>query len=489
MPFVRLSRRAIALGVVSLLLVGSASVKLVGGSTAVGATSSGATLITEDFASAASGADFTVAAGAAWTSGGYVFTITQPVDATSGSGHPNVVVHNTVLSGDWTLTTRMAANTTHPGRDSYSIVVGYAGPADYLYANLSEDASPGQDGIYRVSGGVSVELAAFAPSAAMVRNKNYSMTVSKSGTTITLLRDGSTLATVHDGTLAQPGRIGFGSRGSVVTARHLQVVGSSAPSTGTPTPPAPTPTPLATPTPVPTAAPTPSPSPAPPTGVAGLAASDFAPSFAGQPFCTFGHQVAGVSGGVITVTYPAGSSAPSAGAPYGGAQMCVPLASGPVTDMTLGYDVRFPVGFQWVKGGKLPGVYGGVEPFSGGSHNANGWSMRLMWRAGGAAEVYGYISTTTGYGDDWGLGKFSFQADGLWHHLSEHIHLNSAGASDGYVTLAYDGTTFITQVGLAITTTNTPISGLFFSTFYGGHDATWAPTADMHIDFHGFARS
>jgi hypothetical protein len=189
------------------------------------------------------------------------------------------------------------------------------------------------------------------------------------------------------------------------------------------------------------------------------------------------------------VTYPAGSSAPSAGAPYGGAQICESFASGPQTAATLTYQLRIPAGYQFVKGGKLPGVYGGVEPFSGGSHNANGWSMRLMWRAGGAAEVYGYISTTTGYGDDWGRGNFTFQADGQWHHLTEHIHLNSAGQSDGWVTLAYDGHTSINQTGLAITTTNTPITGLFFSTFYGGHDATWAPSAPMHIDFAGFTRS
>jgi hypothetical protein len=192
---------------------------------------------------------------------------------------------------------------------------------------------------------------------------------------------------------------------------------------------------------------------------------------------------------VLTVTYAQGSSAPSAGAPYGGAQICVPLAGGAASDATLSYDVRFPVGFQFVKGGKLPGMYGGVEPFSGGSHNPNGWSMRLMWRTNGAAEVYGYISTSTGYGDSWGRGNFSFQADGQWHHLAEHIHLNTPGQSDGYVTLSYDGSTGINQTGLAITTTATPISGLFFSTFYGGHDSTWSPTADMHLDFANFHAS
>lgn len=220
-------------------------------------------------------------------------------------------------------------------------------------------------------------------------------------------------------------------------------------------------------------------------GSAGLSAV-FGPQFSSRTFCGFSHQNVTAHPGFVTVSYPAGSSAPSAGAPYGGAQLCAPFASGPKTDVTLTYQLRMPVGFQFVQGGKLPGVYGGVEPFSGGSHNAYGWSMRLMWRTAGAGEVYGYISTTSGYGDSWGRGNFRWKADGRWHTVTEHVHLNSPGKSDGWVTLAYDGVRAIDQTGLAVTTTGTPANGLFFSTFYGGHDSTWAPTADEHIDFANF---
>jgi hypothetical protein len=206
-------------------------------------------------------------------------------------------------------------------------------------------------------------------------------------------------------------------------------------------------------------------------------------------FCTFPHPLAAVADGVLTVTYPAGSSAPSAGAPYGGAQLCEPFATGPARSVTLTYEVRFPVGFQFVKGGKLPGIYGGVEPFSGGKHSSNGWSMRLMWRTGGAAEVYAYIATTSGYGDEYGKGNFRWLADGRWHTVSETVTVNTPGANDGSVRLAYDGTVYITQTGLAVTRSQTPALGLFFSTFYGGHDSSWAPTADMHIDFRNFTMS
>jgi hypothetical protein len=210
----------------------------------------------------------------------------------------------------------------------------------------------------------------------------------------------------------------------------------------------------------------------------------FAPAFTAPSFCHFSEQNYSITGGVLTVFYPAGSTAPSAGAPYGGAQDCLPGASGPKTSATLSYRVRFPVGFQWVKGGKLPGLYGGDEPFSGGAHTSNGWSLRLMWRSGGAAEIYGYTANTSGYGDDYQGG--TFLADGQWHTVSEHVQLNTSGVANGVATLAIDGAQVVTVNNLDITNTATPIGGLFFSTFYGGHDATWAPTAAMHVDFSAF---
>ena len=236
---------------------------------------------------------------------------------------------------------------------------------------------------------------------------------------------------------------------------------------------------------------TPAPLPKVPTGQKadnGAIAAFFGPEFAGKALCKFSKQNVLISGSTLTVVYPQGSSAPSAGAPYGGAQLCVPSAAGTSSEATLNYDLRFPVGFQFIKGGKLPGLYGGKPPFSGGKHNPDGWSMRLMWRENGTAEIYGYISTSTGYGDDWTGGGLKFQADGQWHHISEHVRLNTPGQSDGYATLSYDGTEYIHKDGIAVTTTNTPITGLYFSTFYGGHDSTWSPTADMHIDFANFRR-
>jgi hypothetical protein len=212
------------------------------------------------------------------------------------------------------------------------------------------------------------------------------------------------------------------------------------------------------------------------------------PSFGGRSFFPFAQQFATITGGVIAVTYPAGSSAPSSGKP-GGAQICIPFAAGPATDASLSYDVRFPEGFDWVKGGKLPGLYGGVEPYSGGGHNPHGWSARLMWREDGVAEIYTYIADTRGYGEDLGRAGASahFHADGKWHHVQLNVHLNTPGHADGVMSLALDGTTLIAQGGLIITTMNTPIGGLFFSTFRGGHDSSWSAPIDQKIEFSHFS--
>ena len=39
-----------------------------------------------------------------------------------------------------------------------------------------------------------------------------------------------------------------------------------------------------------------------------------------------------------------------------------------------------PASFEYIQGGKLPGLYGGREECSGGDEAADCWSARFMWR-------------------------------------------------------------------------------------------------------------
>lgn len=197
-----------------------------------------------------------------------------------------------------------------------------------------------------------------------------------------------------------------------------------------------------------------------------------------------------LEGPALTVPYAAHSSAPSCttcpdprGAQFYTDLSKIGLASlQTAASLRLRYKVRFPVTFDWSRGGKLPGLYGGdVSASSGGTHGA-GWSTRLMWRHGPAGEVYFYSPTATGYGADLGLASWSFDADGHWHTYEQLVE-----RSPQRVTMWKDNAQ-VFQGGVP-GTSGIPFAGIFFSTFFGGHDSTWGPAHDTSADFADFSLS
>jgi polysaccharide lyase-like protein len=197
----------------------------------------------------------------------------------------------------------------------------------------------------------------------------------------------------------------------------------------------------------------------------------------------------GAPGGtVLRVSYPKGSASPTAArddnATEGGTQAYL-LLDRPREALTLRYQVRFPAGFQFVKGGKLPGLFGGTAG-SGGEHRADGFSTRFMWRADGAGEVYAYLPEQEGYGDSLGRGSWTFPT-GEWAEIAQRVELNSPGRADGTVAVTLNGSEVFRQSGLVYRSTpDLRIDGVFFSTFFGGDDSTWASPADQYADFAGF---
>jgi hypothetical protein len=91
---------------------------------------------------------------------------------------------------------------------------------------------------------------------------------------------------------------------------------------------------------------------------------------------------------MLQVFYPKDSINP-ARRPQGGSQFyAAPLDLRQARSVTFAYSVFFPSDFVWVKGGKLPGLYGGRTKCSGGDAADDCFSTRLMWRRGGAGELY-----------------------------------------------------------------------------------------------------
>lgn len=207
----------------------------------------------------------------------------------------------------------------------------------------------------------------------------------------------------------------------------------------------------------------------------------------------------------LRVAYGRGSSANScADCPGpGGGQFYTSFASAgqpalaAASVLYLRYYVKFPAGFDFGRGGKLPGLYGGPPGQESGGHHGQAFSTRYMWRdhqvAGSlgtcsssvaCAEVYLYTpQLSAGYGRDIG-GSWNWQGDGHWHMIEQRVDRAS-----GDITVWYDGAPVMSAGGVLGGAGGIPFSGVLFSTFFGGHDTSWGPSVNEYADFADFAVS
>lgn len=194
---------------------------------------------------------------------------------------------------------------------------------------------------------------------------------------------------------------------------------------------------------------------------------------------------------ILRVHYKKGSLNPSRkDRPTGGTNFHARLDFIPSDSLYLRYYVRFADDFPFNKGGKLPGLFGG-KVHSGGHipDGTNGFSTRFMWREGGKGEVYAYLPTSVDHGTSFGAGNWSF-VPGIWYELEQHVVLNTIGKKDGSIEVWVDGKPILKKENLYFRSVDTlKIQGIFFSTFFGGHDSSWAAPKDTYIDFANFAIS
>ncbi|KIJ32417.1 polysaccharide lyase family 14 protein [Sphaerobolus stellatus SS14] len=182
-------------------------------------------------------------------------------------------------------------------------------------------------------------------------------------------------------------------------------------------------------------------------------------------------------------------------------------------EVTTSYQVFFPSGFDFVKGGKLPGLYGGNDPSvaqgcSGGRRDTRCFSVRFMWRANGAGELYTYLpdpsfgsdfagntnlcTTVSGsvcssvYGASVGRGSFYFPT-GQWTTIAQRVRLNDPGVSNGELELIVEGESKFTIGGLRFTdSVNTAPVGLQAQSFFGGSTSDWASSNDQSLFMKNF---
>lgn len=206
----------------------------------------------------------------------------------------------------------------------------------------------------------------------------------------------------------------------------------------------------------------------------------------------------------LVVMYPEGESN------NGKSQWKAPL-NGSYDELYLSYKIRFDDNYNFVRGGKLPGLCGGACNSGGSQPNGtDGWSGRMMWRtspSGGSqlpphrANIVQYVyhkdQTANGgvNGDDlkwddttptdWKI----FDSD-VWYQLQHRIVMNTPGQDDGIVQAWLDGEMVLDVQNIHFRDTSSlKIDTLYFSTFFGGSSSVWETTKDEFAYYDDFVVS
>lgn len=186
----------------------------------------------------------------------------------------------------------------------------------------------------------------------------------------------------------------------------------------------------------------------------------------------------------LRVKYPSGGY----GTSQTGAQ--APMTFSPQEEVYASYYLRFSDDFDWggsSEGGKLPGL-GSGNNCSGGSScdGTNGFSGRLMWRAGGRAVLYLYhMDKPATYGEDIQLkntdGSDVVFAKGEWYQVAERVKINTGNNYDGEIDVWINGELALSLTGLRLVNNGDKVDNFYFSTFHGGSNSNWAPGNDSYV--------
>ncbi|WP_438479250.1 hypothetical protein [Oleiharenicola lentus] len=194
-------------------------------------SASAATVINETFATSPA-SNFTVVSGGTWgvTSGKYV--LTAPASGSTGNG--NISIHNTSVSGDYTLTVDGSVTATSALWNDFSVIFGYQNSTNYYYFSSNESNDAGTSGLFKISGGTVTQLA--DTTTLITGGTTYAVKIVKTGSTYQAYRNNVLLATATDSTWAS-GKVGFGTLNDGASYDNLLVNTVAAGDTTAPTAP------------------------------------------------------------------------------------------------------------------------------------------------------------------------------------------------------------------------------------------------------------
>ena len=174
-------------------------------------------------------------------------------------------------------------------------------------------------------------------------------------------------------------------------------------------------------------------------------------------------------------------------------------------ELFLTYRMRFDEGFDFVRGGKLPGLIGGAGNTGGDRPNGtDGWSARMMWRTDGSsgsqlptdrANIVQYVyhpdqPSTFGQDyrwDDNSTGDWKAFDSDVWYHFQHRVVMNTPGENDGVIQAWLDGELVMDVQDIRFRdVASLQIDQMYFSTFFGGSSEIWEASRDEFAYYDDF---
>lgn len=184
----------------------------------------------------------------------------------------------------------------------------------------------------------------------------------------------------------------------------------------------------------------------------------------------------------------------------------------PALHARLSYKVYFPEDFDWVRGGKLPGLFIGNPGATGGHWDYKAGSARVTWQKDGIASVYLYIPLQVSFDGHkeeairiqseefhkvchktphkgchlWRSGPLRFEK-GQWNEVTIELNMNAVGKKNGFLKLTVNGNTVECHGMVWRKTPHLAIGGVSVQTFYGGSTPeAAAPMTGSYTKFKDF---
>ena len=156
----------------------------------------------------------------------------------------------------------------------------------------------------------------------------------------------------------------------------------------------------------------------------------------------------------------------------------------------LTYDLYFEPDFEFVRGGKLPGL-APSEPTSGCQpETLKGWSYRLMWLSSERLRNYIYTQDREAACGDGEINYNSILETGKWYNVELNLKLNSEDRPfGGHAIFKLNGEVIADDRDVQFRgeyTKDSLIQMMMFSTFFGGGDPSWAPSKTVYARFDNF---